>query len=151
MGLLRRLQNLCVTSSHIMQSATTPIRIVYNCSCRQSPHHPCLNDCLEVGPPLLIDLCTLLLRFRMYNIALVTDIEKAFFHVQLDDIDCKFTCFLWLSEANNPESNFDIYRFQVVLLVVHKRMSIFNLRRFAHNIRRFIECFLQHKFAYYYP
>ena len=93
------------------ESATTPIRIVYDCSCRQSPHHPCLNDCLEVGPPFLIDLCTLLLRFRMYNIALVTDIEKAFLHVQLDEVDRKFTHFLWLSEADNPESDFEIYRF----------------------------------------
>ena len=35
--------------------------------------------------------------------------------------------------------------------VVHKRMSIFNLRRFAYNIRRFIECSVQHKFAYFCP
>ena len=88
---------------------------MYDCSCRQSPHHPCLNDCLEVGPPFLIDLCTLLLRFRMYSIALVTDIEKAFLHMQLDEVDRKFTHFLWLSEAENPESNFYIYQFQVLL------------------------------------
>jgi len=42
------------------QSATTPVRIVYDCSCHQSPRHPSLNDCLKVGPPFLIDLCTLL-------------------------------------------------------------------------------------------
>jgi len=74
-----------------------------------------LNDCLEVGPPFLIDLCTLLLRFRTYNIALVTDIEKAFLHVQLDEGDRRFTHFFWLSEEDNPESSFEIYRFQVVL------------------------------------
>ena len=51
----------------------------------------------------------------MYNIALVTDIEKAFLHVQLDEVDRKFTHFLWLSEADNPESDFEIYRFRVVL------------------------------------
>ena len=97
------------------ESVTTPIRIVYDCSCRQSPNHPCLNDCLEVGPPFLIDLCTLLLRFRTYNIALVTDIEKAFLQVQLDEADRKFTHFFWLSEVNNPESKLEIYRFRVVL------------------------------------
>ena len=32
-------------------SSTTPIRIVYDCSCRQSKHHPSSNDCLMVGPP----------------------------------------------------------------------------------------------------
>ena len=97
------------------ESATTPTQIVYDYSCWQSPHHPCLNDFLEVGPPFLIDLCTLLLQFRMYSIALVTDNEKAFLHVHLDEVDRKFTHFLWLSGADNPESNFNIYRFRVVL------------------------------------
>ena len=34
-------------------SATTPIRIVYNCSCKQSCNSPSLNDCLSAGPPFL--------------------------------------------------------------------------------------------------
>ena len=33
-------------------STTTPLRIVYDCSCRQSPTQPSLNDCLQAGPPL---------------------------------------------------------------------------------------------------
>ena len=37
-------------------SSTTPIRIVYNCSCRQSTL-PSLNDCLITGPSFLTDLC----------------------------------------------------------------------------------------------
>jgi len=79
MDLLKRLQNLIclntVTLFHTMWSRRT---LLLPCSCQQSPHHPCLNDCLEVGPPFLIDICTLLLRFQIYNIALITDIEKAF-------------------------------------------------------------------------
>ena len=97
------------------QSNTTPVRIVYDCSCRQSPHHPSLNDCLNVGPPFLVDLCTLLLRFRTHKFALVTDIEKAFLHVQLAETDRNYTHFLWLSDPTNPESEFSIYRFKVVL------------------------------------
>ena len=30
------------------ESSTTPIRVVYDCSCRMSNFHPSLNDCLEV-------------------------------------------------------------------------------------------------------
>ena len=97
------------------QSATTPVRIVYDCSCRQSPCHHSLNNCLQVGPPFLIDLCTLLLHFRSHKFTLVTDIEKAFLHVQLAEGDRSYTCFLWLSEPDNPESQFTIYRFKVVL------------------------------------
>ena len=43
------------------ESATTPIRIVYDCSSRQSKEHASLNDCLQVGPPFLNDLCSILL------------------------------------------------------------------------------------------
>jgi len=45
------------------ESSTTPIRIVYDCSCRQSPGSPSLNDCLDPGPIFLVDLCTILLDF----------------------------------------------------------------------------------------
>ena len=41
-------------------SKTTPIRIVYECSCRLSDNHPSLNDCLEIGPSLVNDLCSIL-------------------------------------------------------------------------------------------
>ena len=38
------------------ESATTPIRVVYECSCRQSQEHPSLNDSLLPGPPIINDL-----------------------------------------------------------------------------------------------
>ena len=47
-------------------SVTTPVRIVYDCSCRQSNEHPSLNDCLVAGPHFLVDLCAILLRFRTH-------------------------------------------------------------------------------------
>ena len=96
-------------------SPTTPIRIVYNCSCRQSPRHASLNDCLMVGDSALTDLCAVLLRFRLHCYALSTDIEKAFLHVKLDSQDRDFTRFLWLADPTNPESPFISYRFKVVL------------------------------------
>lgn len=96
-------------------STTTPIRIVYDCSCRQSATHPSLNHCLQVGPPFINDLCTLLLQFRSHKIGIVTDIEKAFLHVQLTEEDRNYTHFLWLCKPNDPKSKFTVYRFKVVL------------------------------------
>ena len=96
-------------------SLTTPVRIVYNCSCRQSRKHASLNDCLMVGSPPLIDTANILLRFRLHNYALSTDIEKAFLHVKLAECDRDFTRFFWLSKQNDPESEFVTYRFKVVL------------------------------------
>ena len=97
------------------ESLTTPIRIVYDCSCKQSPDLPSLNDCLNPGPPFLNDLCAILIRFRLHNIAFSSDIEKAFLHVHLDKADRDFTRFLWLSNPADPHSPFVTFRFKVVL------------------------------------
>ena len=64
-------------------SVTTPIRIVYDCSCRGNGSSASLNDCLIAEPPFLNNLCCILLRFRSHAFALSTDIEKAFLHVKL--------------------------------------------------------------------
>lgn len=66
-------------------SSTTPIRIVYDCSCRESKDKPSLNDCLDSTLPILNDLTSILTRFRLHEIAVTTDIEKAFLHVGLHE------------------------------------------------------------------
>jgi len=96
-------------------SSTTPICIVYNCSCRQSPKHASLNDCLLVGDTPLIIVYEILLRFRLHCYALSTNIEMAFLHVKLNERDRNFTRFLWLSNPDDPESPFITYQFKVVL------------------------------------
>ncbi|XP_052245580.1 uncharacterized protein LOC127854555 [Dreissena polymorpha] len=49
------------------ESSTTPKRIVYDCSCRQSRDSPSLNDCLKSTPPALNELTSIL--------TIVTEIE----------------------------------------------------------------------------
>ena len=95
-------------------SETTPIRIVYDCSCKTAAGTS-INDCLEAGPPLLNDLAHILLRFRTHQYGLSADLEKAFLHIGLDEQDQQFTKFLWLSDPNDPESTFSVYKFKVVL------------------------------------
>ena len=93
-------------------SDTTPVRIVYDCSCRQSSEHPSLNDCLLTGPPFLVDLCAVILHFRKHQYGLSTDIEKAFLHITFNENDRNFTRFLWLSDPLDPNSEFIVYRFK---------------------------------------
>ena len=93
-------------------SITTPIQIVYDCSCQQSCHHPSLNDCLLTGPHFLNDLCSILLRFRSHNYATSTDIEKAFLHVTLHETDRDYTWFFWLKDVADPKGQFEVYRFK---------------------------------------
>ena len=97
------------------ESSTTPIRIVFDCSCHQTATSPSLNDCLEVGPPYFADMGAILVRFRTHPIGISTDIEKAFLHVRLSEADRNMTRFLWLSDPTDPESDFKTYRFRSVL------------------------------------
>ena len=93
-------------------SPTTPIRIVYDCSSHSSQNSPSLNECLEVGPPFMNDLCSIILRFRLHKIAISTDIEKAFLHVKLHPDDRDYTRFLWPSDITNPKGNLQTFRFK---------------------------------------
>ena len=96
-------------------SSTTPIRVVYDASSKASSGTPSLNDCLLTGEPLLNDLFEILIRFRLHNVAISTDIEKAFLHVGLDEADRNYTKFLWLSDANEPDGELKTFRFKSVL------------------------------------
>ncbi|XP_045213485.2 uncharacterized protein LOC123564176 [Mercenaria mercenaria] len=80
-----------------------------------SRNHPSLNDCLQSTPPELNDLTAILVRFRLKQYAVVTDIEKAFLHIGLHENDRDMTRFLWLSDPTNPESALKTYRFKSVL------------------------------------
>ena len=96
----------------LKESFTTPVRIVYDCSCRTSDGVS-LNDCLEEGPPLQNDMIHLYLRFRMYKFGLMSDIEKAFHMIQLDPTERDFVRFLFPSNPKDPNSSFNTYRFRV--------------------------------------
>ena len=120
-GFIERVENHDPTSGHYIphhpvykESATTPIRIVYDCSCKQGDN-PSLNDCLDTGPSMINNLVEILFRFRLHEIAFVSDIEKAFLNIQLDEKDRNYTKFLWLSDSSDPNSHFDVYRFKAVL------------------------------------
>ena len=121
-GFIEKVDNFNTQRAHYIphravrkDSATTPVRIVYDCSCRQSAHQPSFNDCLHVGPPFLNHLCAILLHFRLYVYGFSADFEKAFLHVQLDKSDRDFTRFLWLTNLKDPNSPFQAYQFKVVL------------------------------------
>ena len=119
-GFIEQVQDTNTTDVHYLphhpvqkESATTPIRIVYDCSCRGDGSSASLNDCLTAGPPILNKLCSIMLHFRLHTFAVSTDIEKAFLHIKLHPLDRNFTRFLWLSTPENT-SELQTYRFTVV-------------------------------------
>ena len=94
-------------------SSTTPIGVVYDCSCKQG-NNPSLNDCLDNGPSLIKDLVAIRIRFRLYPTGFISAIEKAFLNIQLEENDRDYTKFSWLSDPADPDSDFIVYRFKAI-------------------------------------
>ena len=82
-------------------SSTTPIRIVYDCSCIESHDKPSLNDCLKILPPQINHITRIIARFRLHKYAVTTDIEKAFLQTQLHENDRDATRFFWSDDPTN--------------------------------------------------
>ena len=98
----------------IKESATTPVRIVFNASAKSGDKAVSLNDCLETGPNLTEKLVTSLVRFRMEKFALMADISKAFLRIQVRMEDRKFLKFLWIEDLEQPHV-ITTYQFKRVL------------------------------------
>ena len=92
------------------ESATTPIRVVYECSCRQSQEHPSLNDSLLPGSPITNDLTATL----SYPDSPATSMVLQPILRRLDEQDRDATRFFCLSYLSDPNSPFQVYRSKVI-------------------------------------
>ncbi|XP_043862230.1 uncharacterized protein LOC122756477 [Drosophila santomea] len=63
-------------------STSTKLRVVFDASCKTTCQKS-LNDILMVGPTILPDLYTLLLRFRIHRYAITADVVKMFRQVNM--------------------------------------------------------------------
>ena len=74
-----------------------------------------LNDCLYSGPSLITNLVKILIRFRTYKVALLSDLEKAFLQIKVkeDNRDCMR--FLWFHDVRNGDFSIIILRSTVIL------------------------------------
>jgi hypothetical protein len=85
-----------------LESKTTPIRPVFDASCKVG-RAPSLNDCLERGPNLLELIPSILLRFRMKRIGVTSDIRKAFLMIGVNEEDRDSIRFLWWKDRADKE------------------------------------------------
>ena len=67
--------------------ATTKMRVVLDGAARSVKFDYSINDCLSKGPNLLVSLFEILLRFRLFQVTVLADIEKAFLQVCIDQDD----------------------------------------------------------------
>ena len=87
------------------QSASTPMRVVFNSSARTRGSLS-LNDCLAKGPCLLNQLLGILLRFRQDRFAFIGDIRKMFHSIDIPIQDQMTHLFLWrdMNQEKNPDT-----------------------------------------------
>ena len=90
-------------------NTTTKLRIVMDASAKVNGVS--LNECLYKGPcltPLIFDS---LLRFRLHNIAITADIERAYLQVSVVPEQRNFLRFLWYDDVFAEDARIEIYRF----------------------------------------
>ena len=97
------------------EAETTKLRIVYDCSAKEQKYDKSMNDCLHIGPPLQPLLYGILLRFRMYSVALLGDIQQAFLQIKVDKEDRDAMRFLWPKDVSKEDSEIQELRFTRVI------------------------------------
>ncbi|XP_065058471.1 uncharacterized protein LOC135686212 [Rhopilema esculentum] len=94
---------------------STNVRVVYDGSAKERKGDKSLNECLYTGPSLLPMLHDVLLRFRMFPVALVGDIKSAFHQILVDEKDRDSMRFLWVEDVTNEKPVVKEYRFTRVI------------------------------------
>ncbi|XP_065069772.1 uncharacterized protein LOC135694820 [Rhopilema esculentum] len=97
------------------EAESTKVRIEFDASAKERKRSYLLNECLHKGPPLIPMLFDIVLRYRMYLVALVGDVQKAFHQIEVavEDRDC--LRFLWVEDPKNAISELSELRFTRVI------------------------------------
>lgn len=103
---------------------TSKLRIVYDASARADG--PSLNDCLLTGQKFGQNIMDIILRFRVHNVALAADIEKAFLMISVSETDRDVLRFLWVDDVNKKEPEFITFRFTRVVFGVSSSPFLLN-------------------------
>ncbi|XP_026686425.1 uncharacterized protein LOC103518980 isoform X2 [Diaphorina citri] len=92
------------------ESSTTKLRVVFDGSMKTSTGLS-LNETMKVGPTLQDDLLSILLRFRLYKIALIADVEKMYRQIWVHEDDRKYQKIWW---RQNEDSDIACFQLKTV-------------------------------------
>ena len=96
-------------------SKTTSLRVVMDASAKPNGSSVSLNDCLYTGPNLIVNMCTLLLKFRTEKFAACADVEKAFLNIMLREADRDVLRFYFPKDIFDPNSPMRVFRYKCVM------------------------------------
>ena len=97
------------------EALTTKVRVVMDGSAKVKANAPSLNECLHTGPSLTPNILDILLRFRWFKVALVSDIEKAFHMISVNERDRDALRFLWIDDVYATDPKLVCYHFSKVV------------------------------------
>ena len=103
---------------------TSKLRIVFDASSKLSG--PSLNDCLYKGPQLTPLLFEIMLKFRIFPIALIADIEKAYHQISIYEGERDYLRFLWFKDAFADEPVIERNRFARVIFGMNSSQFLLN-------------------------
>nr|XP_049698106.1 uncharacterized protein LOC126054983 [Helicoverpa armigera] len=89
---------------------STKLRVVLDASCRTTSGQS-INDILHAGPDLQGDLFNILIKFRLFKIALSADCRQMFLNIGVCESDRKFQRILYRFDNSEPLS---VYQFNRV-------------------------------------
>ena len=92
---------------------TTKVRVVYDFSSKMAGSVSA-NECWEVPDAMFTDLFAIMVRFRLYLVGLIADIEKAFLMIQMKEEDRDAQRLIWVKDPFAEELEFVILRFTTV-------------------------------------
>ena len=105
-------QHVFYLPMHIVRkesSTTTKVRAVFDASAKTSTGVS-LNETLMVGPTVHSPLVDVLLRFRLYRVALTTDVSRMYRGVELSQDDRDLHRFVWRKNTSEPLQDFRMTR-----------------------------------------
>ena len=103
-----------VSIQHVLDpsSATTPLRLVTNSSLADPVTGISLNSILAKGPKVLNDMFEILLRFRIYDKGLISDVSKAYYMLWTGELEKHCRRVVW--RYGNTGTRWRIFGFQTV-------------------------------------
>ena len=116
--------------------ATTKLRVVYDAPTKSDG--VVLNDCVYTGPPLAENIFDVLLRFRVNQVALTGDVEKAFLVVGITEEDRDVLRFLWVDDIDKFSPEIVVLRFTRVVFGVSSSPFLLNVT-IKHHIEQYKE------------
>ena len=120
------------------ERTTTKLRVVYDASAKTEG--PSLNECLFVGPSLNEKIFAILVRFSMYPIMIVADIEKAFLMIKVTETDQDVLRFLWYKDISVDKPEIQVLKFTRVVFGVGPSPYLLNAT-IAQHLRLFEEMY----------